>query len=679
MLLGCAVASESAASAAPSVERTRELDAEMLVQLARVRDAQLSPDGKRIAYVVSKPRPFDDPGTARSEIRLIPRQGGESRTLTAPGLSSSTPRWSPDGRHLAFLSTRKDQDEHRQVFLLPIDGGEARAVTHSPSGVSSFEWSPDGTAIAYLARRELDADEQAQHDAGRDWVLDDASGTAKQLWVVDVAGENERSVSQGTRAISSFRWAPDGKRFLVRAADDPSVDSGMMYSSLYTLDAAGGEMKKLCDTEGKLGAMAWSPDGKQVAFLGALDIHDSTSSNVYVAPSTGGNARLLIENYEGSAQWVGWQDSSSILFLANESTETVLRRIPAAGGASKKLIGHAPTCHGLAMAKDRKTFACAGSRPSHPAEAFTGSLGSRDLRRVTTVNPGLEEARLGRQEVVSWKAGDGLELEGIIIKPVGYIEGTRYPLAVLPHGGPEGVSLHGWGSGANYPAQLFASRGYVVFMPNYRGSSGRGSKFAVLDHKDLGGAEFEDVMAGIDHLASVGMIDPEQVGMGGWSYGGYFSGLASTKWSSRFKATMVAASISNWMSFTGTTEIEHENSLVHWNLWPYDEPELVWERSPMAHIEGSKTATLVVHGSADSRVPPSQSRELYRALRHAGAPTQLVMYPREPHGLIENVHQLDFVERWLGWFDLHVKGQAPSKAPSKAPGKAPGKNSEGAG
>jgi dipeptidyl aminopeptidase/acylaminoacyl peptidase len=217
------------------------------------------------------------------------------------------------------------------------------------------------------------------------------------------------------------------------------------------------------------------------------------------------------------------------------------------------------------------------------------------------------------------------------------------------------VSLDGWQTRPTYPAQLFATRGYAVFMPNYRGSAGRGTAFATADHKDLGGKEFEDVLAGIDKLVADGLVDPDRVGMGGWSYGGYFSGLAATTYTSRFRAAMVAAAITNWISFSGTTEIEHENSLVHWNLWPWDNMQLAWERSPMAHVEGSKTATLIVHGAADTRVPTGQARELYRALRHLGTPTQLVMYPREGHGLAENVHSLDFMTRFVEWFDTHVK------------------------
>jgi dipeptidyl aminopeptidase/acylaminoacyl peptidase len=229
-------------------------------------------------------------------------------------------------------------------------------------------------------------------------------------------------------------------------------------------------------------------------------------------------------------------------------------------------------------------------------------------------------------------------------------------LVVMPHGGPEGISMDGWNTRSGYPAQLFASAGFAVFEPNYRGSAGRGVAFGKADQGDLGGKEFDDVLAGIDALVAQGLVDAERVGMGGWSYGGYFSGLAATVHSKRFKAAMVGAAITNWMSFTGTSEIEHENSLVHWKLWPYDQPELVWSRSPMAHAAKSKTPTLIVHGQDDTRVPPEQAKELYRALRHAKVATEVVFYPREGHGLGERAHQIDFMRRFVAWFDTHLRG-----------------------
>ncbi|HUH12139.1 MAG TPA: prolyl oligopeptidase family serine peptidase, partial [Longimicrobiales bacterium] len=241
-----------------------------------------------------------------------------------------------------------------------------------------------------------------------------------------------------------------------------------------------------------------------------------------------------------------------------------------------------------------------------------------------------------------------------------YQQGTRYPLAILPHGGPEGVSLDGWVTNPLYPAQLLAGRGYAVLMPNYRGSGGRGVAFSKGDHRDLGGREFEDVIAGIDALAERGIVDAERVGISGTSYGGYFSAWAATRWSHRFKVAIPFAGLTHWMSFMYTTDIPAEMSLVHFDLWCHENVGLCWDRSPLAHIGKAQTPTLIGHGLADDRVHPEQSIELYNALRLKGVPVELVLYPREPHGLRERAHQLDYMRRITEWLDRYLTPGRPA-------------------
>jgi dipeptidyl aminopeptidase/acylaminoacyl peptidase len=658
-LLACACAHQSTpgttiswvAQAEATASRTDLLTPEDIVSMKSVTDVELSPDATWIAHVLRVPSPLDKPGRSQNQIWLVDTAGKhEPRRMTPEDRSSWSPRWSPDGKQLAFLSKRPG-DAHTQLYVMPIDGGEAQAAFEAKGSIAAFEWSPDGKRFAYSIGLETDA-EKADREAGRDWVVDEVGGSHTRLFVFDAATKTSTELPIGKHVLD-FRWAPDGTRLALRACEHATVDHGMMYSSLYTIELAGGEPKPLTKTAGKLGAMAWSPDGKQLAFLGAADIHDSLAGVVWVVPATGGEAKPLTASLEASGIGIDWSDASTIVLLAEQGTKSSINTVSLTGTVKPALDG-GPICTDMSIGP-RAALACAGETAQHPSEVFTGKLGGRGLTRLTVANPSLLTRKLGEQSVVKWKAQDGLELEGILIKPVDYQAGTRYPLAVLPHGGPEGVSLDGWSTRAGYPAQLFATRGYVVFMPNYRGSAGRGTAFACADHKDLGGKEFGDVLTGIDQLVAQGLVDADRVGMGGWSYGGYFSALAATVHSDRFRAAMIAAAITNWVSFTGTTEIEHENSLVHWNLWPWDDMELAWSRSPLAHIANSKTAALIVHGSADTRVPTGQSQELYRGLRHLGVPTQLVMYPREGHGISENVHALDFMNRFLDWFDTHVK------------------------
>lgn len=651
------VGAQTNAPAAPTVPRTDALTVEAMVDLEMVADVAVSPDGKRVAYVLRvPPDDLEGPAGMRSAIWVVSSKGdpANGRSFTTPSASSHSPAFSPDGKRIAFLS-RRPGTTRSQVYAVPIDGGEAEPLTDADADVHAFAWSPDGKRIAYVADQAPSDAQKADTRAGRDHVVGDVEGTFHQLFVQPLRkGEPAKPVTPQGRHVTQLSWAPDGKRIAVVASDRADVDASMMYSRVYTVSAEGGELEPLCETAGKLGPLDWSPDGRHVAFLGAADLHDPTAGVVWLAPAAGGPAKALTLDYEGTGQWLEWTGKDALLVLANEGTKTVLHRLSPDGGR-KSLGATGPVCERMDATDDGRTFVCAGERPDHPREVFAGAPG-KPLRRLTHHNPALAKVRLGERSIVRWKAADGVEIEGVLTKPVGYEQGKRYPLAVLVHGGPEGISLDGWNTRSGYPTQLFATRGYVVLEPNYRGSQGRGVAFGKSDQKDLGGKEFEDVLAGIDHLVAQGLVDEARVGMGGWSYGGYFSGLAATRHSKRFKAAMVGAAITNWISFTGTTEIEHENSLVHWDLWPYEHYPLAWERSPMAHSQGSTTATLVVHGKDDTRVPPGQAKELYRALRHAGTATELVLYPREGHGLRERAHQIDFANRFLDWFDEHVKG-----------------------
>ncbi len=638
------------------------LTPDLILSIRWITDVQLSPDGRQIAFQVMRSRRDDEgPGPALSEIWLMPTEGGEPMRFTYNDKSDRAPQWSPDGRMLAFLSQR-GASPHVQIYLIPISGGEARPLTRAENSVLAFRWSPDGRRIAYTVTDPKTKEEQQAEREGRDWIVVDRNYKHTRLYVVDVQTGQSHLVTRSDVTVHDFDWSPDGRELILAAAETPLVDDSFMRVKLLRVSAEGGEPRLFVATEGKLTHPRWSPDGRWIAWLGATSRDDPYAGSVFVVPSTGGAPENLLSGYEGTATWLGWLPGSpsTLVFTAIERQAHAMHTI-ALPERRRELLCNQPIIYASApsFSRDGRLMAIAANTPQHPNEIFFGPTARRSLARLTTFNPHLADVRLGEQEIVRWRSTDGWEIEGVIVKPVGYQPGRRYPLVVQPHGGPESADVNGWLGSYSRWGQMLAGRGFVVFYPNYRGSIGRGPAFAKADHRDLMGREFEDILSGIDHLVRIGLVDPERVGIGGGSYGGYTSAWAATFTSSRFKAAVVWMGISNWYSMTGTSDIFWENSTVHWNAIMYENFALYWERSPIAHIARAQTPTLIIHGAEDKRVPLGQSQELYTALKWKGVPVEFVIYPREGHGVAEKAHQQDFMNRVIAWFEKYLKPAGP--------------------
>jgi dipeptidyl aminopeptidase/acylaminoacyl peptidase len=636
----------------PAAIGAQGLTPEQVVSIRAVGTTALSGDGRWIAFTLVEPRDSaEERGAAFSELYVMPAAGGEPRAVVARPQSAASPQWAPDGRTLAFAARLAGHDQ-RQVYAVAAEGGEPRRLTAATSNVIAFRLSPDGRSVAYTIPR---ADTRAPRDPRNDVIVASEQGRHARLWVQPLDGGEPRVVTPDTLHVVDFEWSPDGAGFAVQATRHPDADSDQMFRNLYVVPAAGGVMRQLRIVPGKLGPMAWSPNGQTLAYLGATAFNDPLAQSVFVVPASGGEPRNLMPSFEGSASWLQWQDNAQLLFAATEGTRTTLNRVPAGGGRIQRVAGGGAEIFGaVSFDRQRRTFALAGHTARHPAEVFTGSVGRAGLRRLTTHNAWLDGVALGRQETIEWTGPEGWRIEGVVIYPVGFQQGRRYPLVVLPHGGPEGIDHDGWNARPLYPAQVLAGRGYVVLMPNYRGSGGRGAYFSMGNHRDLGGREFDDVLTGIDHLAALGIVDPDRVGISGTSYGGYFSAWAATRHSERFRVAIPFAGLTHWMSFMLTTDIPHEMAVVHWDLYCTENVGLCWDRSPIAHLERARTPTLIGSGLADDRVHPEQSIELYNALRLRGVPVELVLYPREPHGLRERAHQLDYMRRIIEWLDRYL-------------------------
>jgi dipeptidyl aminopeptidase/acylaminoacyl peptidase len=484
-----------------------------------------------------------------------------------------------------------------------------------------------------------------------------------RLYRVEVATGRSELVTRADMTVIDYDWSPDGSQFIIGAAATPTVDDSFMGVRLHVVPSAGGVPEPFVSTVGKLTSPRWSPNGQWIAWLGATTIDDPSAGSVFVAPARGAaggapDRRNLLQGFEGTATWLGWDPGKpdTIAYTAAERQDVKLYRRPADATSASLIAAPGLIVSGSpSFSRDGARVVFVANAPSHSGEVFVVE-GSQALRRLTTLNPQLRGVALGAQEAITWKARDGWSIEGVLVKPVGFRQGQRYPLIVQPHGGPEAADPNGWYGTYSRWGQMLAGAGYLTLYPNYRGSIGRGVEFARADHRDLMGAEFQDMLDGIDHLVAQGLADPERVGIGGGSYGGYTSAWATTYASDRFKAAIPWMGISNWISMTGTSDIFLENSTVHWALVMYENYEKYWERSPLRHIDRAKTPTLIIHGAADPRVPPTQSLELYTALKWKGVPVEYVVYPREGHGVSERAHQEDFMKRVLAFVDRYVKG-----------------------
>jgi dipeptidyl aminopeptidase/acylaminoacyl peptidase len=438
------------------------------------------------------------------------------------------------------------------------------------------------------------------------------------------------------------------------------MDAERIGSHLAVLGVAGGEPSVYCTTRGTYTKARWLPDGSGISFLGAsAEGREPAASSLYVCTGEGATPVNLTEGKPFTVAGYQWlPDEQGALLSIIEKNSRYLVRFDTANRQITRVSDAAQVVSAdVSLARDSKMAACVIETPKQPPDVFFGPIAG-PFRRMTRLNPALEDLTYGEAEDFTWKADDGLEITGVLIKPVGYQAGRSYPLIVQVHGGPENADLNGfqivWG-------QFFAAHGYAVLFPNYRGSIGRGVEYTVRGNRDFGGKDFQDIMAGVDELIRLGIADPDRMGIGGWSYGGFMSAWAPTQ-TERFKASVMGVGVSNWYSLMGQTPLPLWTVQVHFETWPYDHPEAFRRPSPIEFVKNVRTPILILHGEGDPMIPLSQAREYFRALRHYDVPVELVVYPREGHGLREPVHRKRAYARILAWYDRYVKNALPAQA-----------------
>ncbi len=672
-------------------------------QIRDVAQPELSPDGQWVAYSVRTRILKDDKNEQR--LWMISTHGGDPVPLTAEGVSSSHPRWSPDGKYLSFLSARNDAKN--QVWLLDRRGGEAQRLTEVPQGVNDFEWSPDSTRLVLILqdpKPEDAAAAEAAKDKDKDkpapkpktpppFVIDrlqfkeDSAGYLDRrrthLYVLDVASKKSTQVTSGDFDDNEPAWSPDGKSLAFtsnRSTPDPDRNynsdiwvvaaDNVARSAGASPDDKAAHLAKITTNPGSDRQAAWSPDGKWIAYVTQTDVKAMiyATHHLAIAPSSGGEAKVLTLAFDRSVRRPRFSaDGRSIYFIADADGTENLCRIAIAGGEVTRPIGGHLSVSSYSLGKDG-AVAAQISTLDRPDEIFL--LNENKLSRLTKTNDALlSQLRLAQVDYVHFKSKDGTPIAGYLYKPLDYAPGKKASTLLNPHGGPVGQ----YSASFYHLAQLYAANGYAVLLPNPRGSSGYGQKFCEAIFGDWGNKDFQDDMAMVDYAVAQGIADPEKLGVGGWSYGGMSTDFIIAQ-TTRFKAAISGASIALIASGFGHDQYQKDYFSELGYPW---ENKAVWEKiSPFYRVNDITTPTLFMGGDIDWNVPILGSEQMYQALKSIGRTTELVVYPGEHHGFTTPSHIKDRLERYLAWYAHYVKGDStPARPPEPPP--APAKKAGG--
>jgi len=641
---------------------------EHIAELESVTSSAISGDASHVAFTLSVPAdPYDQNAPNSSHLYVLNVEEGVVKPYYTSG-SVSDVQFRPQMNTVTFL-TQRDGDDTRSLYEVPLNGGEQVKLMSFDRSILSYTWHDDGNHVAFIAFEEAE-----KSDSPLPYTADvyEENRPQRKGYITNVIVEDHEPHEIGVDgSVYMIEWSPDGSQLAVSAAPTPEVDDFYMAQQVFVVDYQTREVVAEINNEGKLGQVLWSPSGERLALRAGADINDPIDGRILIASARGGTPQLIDEDFEGKYEQIAWRSDSEIQFLASESTSSVLGTITMDGSTKNTQFRSDAHAIGSFSVADNGDLAFVASSPDHPTELFLlAGEGNGQPERATMHNPWLNNVDLGEQEVVTYETRDGeYMIDGILIYPLDYTEGERVPVITVVHGGPEAHYGNGWLTGYSSPGQMAAAKGYAVFYPNYRGSTGRGIDFAYSSQSDLAGAEFDDVVDGVDYLIEQGIADPDRIGVTGGSYGGYASAWMSTYYSDRFAASVMFVGISNNLSKWGTSDIPNELYYVHSRerMWQSDQKWMEYlKRSPIYWVSRSQTPLLIMHGAEDTRVHPAQSLELYRHLkvRKPDVPVRLVWYPGEGHGNRSASAKLDYNYRMLEWFDTYLMtGDASAEMP----------------
>ena len=611
----------------------------------------LSPDGNAVAYVV---RSANWEENRYDEEVWLWRQGREAIRLTrSPKGTSQSPRWSPDGKWIAFLSNR---DEKQQVHLIRADGGEALALTSHEEGVNSFRWSPDGNRIAFTASDPADSLEKKLEEEYGAWSVEDDDKGRTHLWVVDVvadsASDPERLTEGQEFTVNGFEWSPDGSRIGFGHQADGTINS---RGDLSVLDVESGTITPVLTGPGEEGSFEWSPDGEWLLYSSAGA--DTTSdyylnSRLWKIRATGAGDPVPLAAELDENLWSYWWTDEGIFVVAWQGTDRRIFKVNPENGSYREFAAVPAQIWSLDFSADERRMVVNASSATTLPELYLTDVSSYAPVQITDFSTQLDGWEVGTSEVIRWESEDGTEIEGVLHKPADFDPSRKYPLLVVIHGGPTGTDYPMPVLGYVYPVTQWLAKGALILRPNYRGSAGYGEAFRSLNVRNLGVGDAWDVMSGVDHLVEQGIVDEERMGAMGWSQGGYISAFLTTT-TDRFAAISVGAGISNWMTYYVNTDI-HPFTRQYLKGTPWDDPEVYAKTSPMTYILDASTPTLIQHGENDQRVPIPNAFELYQGLQDVGVETKLIVYKDFGHGISKPKERLAGVWHNWQWFGKYI-------------------------
>lgn len=626
-----------------------------VAQIEQVSEIAIAPSGKKAVYTLRvQADPLKENKRANYHLYLADLTSGNSLPYVNT-MSVSDITFRPGHKTITFLSNRSPE-QSTSLYEIPLEGGEAQMIYTFPTSIGSYHWAPDGEHLAFMAE-----DTVTQKPSSLPYQPEIYEENLKQRrgYVTNVTKDDHKAHQvQVEGSIYQMRWNPNGKKLAISVAPSPLVDDYYMHQQVKVIDMHGENVLAEVDHKGKLGQIRWSPDGSQLAMLAGADIHDPIAGRLLVVPADGGKPTQLQPDKEGMFEQFKWTSKNTIHYLASVGVWSTYGRMNADGKTMEKIVDKGMVNLAAFDRSEDGVTIFEGSSATHPSELFVMGPKSKQPKRVTNSNPWLADKKMGKQEVVTWTAEDGTELQGVMIYPTNYKDGEKYPLVTSVHGGPESHYNNGWVTGYSDPGQVAAGEGYFVFYPNYRGSTGRGEAFAKSSQGDMAGAEFDDIVAGVDTWVKKGWADADKIGVTGGSYGGYATGWMSTRYTDRFAAGVMFVGISNNISKWGTSDIPEELYLVHARERIWENYESFLKRSPIYYAGQAKTPLLIMAGKEDTRVDPGQSYELYRHIKtRTDTPVRLVLYPGEGHGNANATARLDYNLRMMRWFNEYLKGE----------------------